>query len=152
MRKFVLCASGFLILLAGLGVLKNSQKADVLSSQSDVKLQYGGPLYVGGGEWERTYSAPTIKILTANKRKQNLVVQSQNNAGIKSNAKDLAHKPQTARKSDMSGSVKGHLKLDKTSLSLERLPSEISNGIYSIFRIHDNPVTMRSPIKILDHV
>ncbi len=156
MSKLVICT--FVLLVASLSILMNSNAVDVLLPKSSVKLQYQGPLYVGSGEWEKSYSAPRIKIKTAHEAHRGPMNTSPH-AKSASNAEAASPILQKARKSEKSAAVKVPAKpnlLAKASqpvaVDINKLPSEISKGLSTIFHLHDNPVTLRSPVKILDHV
>ena len=155
MRLAFLIAS-VLCLAAGVALIIHVHEGDVLLSHTRVNLQYEGPLYVGGGEWERTYQKD-FQISNVNSRKTTSQSSIRSDTALEAEpVQIIRHKHQSkkhSRKTAVVSTSKNQPKgLSSPSLDVGELPSEISEGLSTIFRLHDNPVTMRSPVKILDHV
>jgi hypothetical protein len=151
MHKWIATASAVLFLVISFALIANFEERSVLLSRDGVHLQYAGPVYVGDGEWEKSYTFPTapakIKVSA-----RNVVSRAIPKNGAIMTA-DQIHKIRKARESVKTGRKNAiPLSKAKPAISLGEFSSQISKGLSTIFRLHDNPVAMRSPVKILDHV
>ena len=163
LRPFAFAATLLMLSAAFVAVVMHSRQMKSMLMQKEATLQYRGPLYVGEGEWERKYTASSPQVHTAILARAPLnkvvVKTGHPNQGSASTGLKVAVGP-TARKGPVRSKI---LKADhkfkplrKAAPSLSsdvgQFSDEISDGLTKIFHLHDNPVTMRSPVKILDHV
>jgi hypothetical protein len=161
-RPFALTA--ILIMVATLvAVVMHARKIDSMLLQKGATLQYEGPLYIGDGEWERTYTPQIHTAILARTplNKAGVNKQHQNNKmkRVTSTGSKLAVRSPTRKDPVISKTLKSVHKVKPLSKAVPSLSSdvgklsdEISDGLTKIFHLHDNPVVMRSPVKILDHV
>lgn len=150
MHKPLLVGSAVLFLATGFALIVNFRGDNVILLPHDgVKLQYAGPVYVGDGEWEKKYTAPAHpkQVLT-----RNSMPQPRNGAILSAEQVHKIRKTHQSVKASRKNAIPKLISKAKPSMSLGEFSSQISNGLSTIFRLHDNPVTMRSPVKILDHV
>jgi hypothetical protein len=162
-RPFALTAT-LLLLSAVVAVVVHSRNISSILLPKEATLQYEGPVYIGDGEWERTYSpqVPTAILARAQPnmagRNQRPPNTKQSTSAFTSSKVVVGQHLATVRKVPViSKTLKAVRKLPSNvasplSLDVGQLSDEISDGLTKIFHLHDNPVTMRSPVKILDHV
>jgi hypothetical protein len=151
MYRWIVTVSAVLFLATSFALIAIFEGTYVLLSRDGVRLQYAGPVYVGDGEWEKSYTFPSapaqIKVSA-----RNVVSRPIPKKGAVLTA-DQIHKIRKARESVKTGRKNAiPLRKAKQAISLGEFSSQISKGLSAIFRLHDNPVILRSPVKILDHV
>ena len=162
-RPFALTAT-LLLLSAVVAAVVHSRHISSILLPKEATLQYEGPVYIGDGEWERTYSpqVPTAILARAQPSKaggkQQQPNTKQSTSAFTASKVVVGQHLATVRKVPViSKTLKAVRKppskvASPLPLNVGQLSEEISDGLTKIFHLHDNPVTMRSPVKILDHV
>ena len=143
-----------LVLLTSTFLPRQANRENSLLAPKKLNLQYVGPLYLGHGEWDHRAFVSGVA-----KEQATAAISSDHFESYKDRSKpiDARHgiglnnrKQQTF--TVKSGVGKSGIQKAGNSLGVRRFSSAIANGFTKIFDLHDNPVRMRTPVKVFTHV